>query len=177
MPRLSRKSNSSDICLFMLSYCKNGFNVILCFQEAKDLVKKLLCENEKRLGSNKEVDDLKGHSFFGKHFDWDNIRERPAPFVIQVNAIDDTRYRETFTVSFCREVNFYFCGFLVQIASSRTRLAIKSNNSNEHYRIIGLCMCKYPLRSRPFLNRSVDFTRSALKTVFILLIALKRSLW
>jgi serine/threonine kinase 38 len=65
-------------------------------KEAKDLIRKLICDADKRLGSQREVEDLKSHAFFGPKFDWANIRERPAPFKIVVSAIDDTRYFDEF---------------------------------------------------------------------------------
>lgn len=49
---------------------------------ATDLIKKLMCESEKRLGS-KGAQDIKDHPFFEGH-SWDHVRETIAPFIPDV---------------------------------------------------------------------------------------------
>jgi hypothetical protein len=51
-------------------------------QEAEDLIKKLICPANERLGV-KGINDIKYHPFF-KGINWDNIRNTKAPFIPEV---------------------------------------------------------------------------------------------
>ncbi|XKL63573.1 hypothetical protein PGB90_005937 [Kerria lacca] len=61
-------------------------------EEAKEVTLQFCSESDRRLGSVKGVEDLKGVSApaFFKGVDWDHIRERPAAIPVQVKSIDDT---------------------------------------------------------------------------------------
>jgi serine/threonine kinase 38 len=54
--------------------------------EAKDLISKLICDSELRLGRN-GMSELKSHAWF-KGFDWDSITERT--YIIQIVFFLDT---------------------------------------------------------------------------------------
>ncbi|KAJ8940726.1 hypothetical protein NQ314_010626 [Rhamnusium bicolor] len=47
------------------------------------------CEADRRLGSQKVLEDLKLNQFF-RGVDWEHIRERPAAIPVEVRSIDDT---------------------------------------------------------------------------------------
>ncbi|ORX71337.1 kinase-like protein, partial [Linderina pennispora] len=55
---------------------------------ARDLMRRLLCRPETRLG-NAGAQEIKSHAFFAS-IDWDNIRQQDAPFVPHISAPDDT---------------------------------------------------------------------------------------
>ncbi|PSN48444.1 Serine/threonine-protein kinase tricorner [Blattella germanica] len=58
-------------------------------EEAKETIVKFCCEAERRLGSQRGMDELKLAPFF-RGVDWDHIRERPAAIPVEVRSIDDT---------------------------------------------------------------------------------------
>ncbi|XP_067400030.1 serine/threonine-protein kinase MRCK gamma [Emydura macquarii macquarii] len=57
-------------------------------EQAKDLIRGLLCHQELRLGQN-GIEDFKRHPFF-EGIDWDNIRASSPPYVPEVNSPADT---------------------------------------------------------------------------------------
>jgi serine/threonine protein kinase len=61
-------------------------------KEAKDLITKLICKQELRLGKD-GVQEITNHPWF-KGVDWRNIRNQPAPFIPQLSGPEDTRYFE-----------------------------------------------------------------------------------
>ncbi|KAD6120066.1 hypothetical protein R6Q59_026095 [Mikania micrantha] len=65
--------------------------------EAKDLISKLLCNVNQRLGS-KGADEIKAHIWF-RGIDWDKIYEMEAAFIPEVNDELDTQNFEKFEES------------------------------------------------------------------------------
>ncbi|OMJ82702.1 hypothetical protein SteCoe_16524 [Stentor coeruleus] len=64
-------------------------------KEAVDLIRRLICDPNERLGSKYGVQEIKMHPFF-RGIDWDRIRDNKAPWVPKINSEDDTSYFDKF---------------------------------------------------------------------------------
>ena len=70
-------------------------------KDAKDLIKKLLSDSDKRIGK-KGVEEIKQHPFFNG-VNWYKIKEMTPPFIPKVKSEYDCRYFEKFDI----EEDFY----------------------------------------------------------------------
>lgn len=60
---------------------------------AEDLICRLICESQVRLGAKRGLEEFKEHPFFDG-IDWDNLANAPAPFIPELASETDTRYFE-----------------------------------------------------------------------------------
>jgi serine/threonine kinase 38 len=63
-------------------------------KEAADLIYRLVCDKESRLGGNGAA-EIKEHPYF-RGIDWDNLRNLPAPWVPQIEHEADSTHFDTF---------------------------------------------------------------------------------
>lgn len=61
---------------------------------ATDILKKLICDHEHRLGKN-GVSEIKLHPFF-EGVDWENIRTNKSPYIPKLKSDIDTEYFDNF---------------------------------------------------------------------------------
>lgn len=59
-------------------------------EEAKETIIRFCCEAERRLGSQRGMEEIRLAPFLRGGVDWEHIRERPAAIPVQVRSIDDT---------------------------------------------------------------------------------------
>lgn len=80
-----------DSYLIYIVHCVNSFQSFKTpiSEEAKETIVKFCCESERRMGSNRGIEELKSIPFF-RGVDWEHIRERPAAIPVEVRSIDDT---------------------------------------------------------------------------------------
>ena len=84
--------NHADTYRKILNW-KDYLHIPMEFQlsmEAEDLIKKLMCEAECRLGRYGAA-EIRAHPFF-KGVDWDHLRQMRAPFIPELKSITDTSY-------------------------------------------------------------------------------------
>ncbi|KAI8980442.1 Serine/threonine-protein kinase CBK1 [Pilobolus umbonatus] len=62
-------------------------------KEAEDLIRRLICDPETRLGAN-GADEIKAHPFF-YGINWEQIRNERSPHIPQLRSITDTSYFPT----------------------------------------------------------------------------------
>lgn len=62
--------------------------------EARDLIQRLMCDVDQRLGT-RSVDDIKSHAYF-RGIDWDRLYELPAPYIPELQGELDTSNFEQF---------------------------------------------------------------------------------
>ncbi|KAL0082633.1 kinase-like domain-containing protein [Phycomyces blakesleeanus] len=88
-PFYSRDSESETYRKIIFHQSSLKFNDdIPISEEAKDLICKLLCKKEDRLGKN-GIQEIQHHPFF-KGIDWENIRGATPPFLPVLSSPDDT---------------------------------------------------------------------------------------
>jgi hypothetical protein len=58
-------------------------------EEARDLVRRFLCERTVRIGAHGGLEEIQAHPFFDG-FDWDRVRDGPAPLVPHIAHATDT---------------------------------------------------------------------------------------
>jgi serine/threonine kinase 38 len=61
---------------------------------ATDILKRLLCDTDHRLGVN-GVEEIKNHPFF-EGVDWNNLRNERSPYIPELSSDDDCRRFDKF---------------------------------------------------------------------------------
>lgn len=82
-------------------------------EEAKETIVKFCCEAERRMGSNRGIEELKSIPFF-RGVDWEHIRERPAAIPVEVRSIDDTSNFDEFP-DVSLEIRKFYCFCLCNV--------------------------------------------------------------
>lgn len=82
-------------------------------EEAKETIVRFCCEADRRMGSNRGIEELKCVPFF-RGVDWEHIRERPAAIPVEVRSIDDTSNFDEFP-DVSLEIRKYFWLFILLI--------------------------------------------------------------
>jgi len=88
--------NPSDTCKKIVNW-KKHFSIPLDANlsiEAENLIRKLVCSADVRLGKNGS-EEIKKHPFFNK-VDWKNLRLSKAPFIPKLTSKTDTKYFDSF---------------------------------------------------------------------------------
>ena len=87
---------SSEICYKVKNYLQYFFfpNHIQISEDAKDLIRKLLCEPQFRLGKN-GIEEIKSHPFF-KNINFNNLKNIKPPFIPKVKKDFDVKYFRKF---------------------------------------------------------------------------------
>lgn len=91
-------ANYAKICHNILNWKKTlHFPEEACVSDqAKDLLKSLICEPEHRLGANGGLDDFREHPFFDG-IDWANLEAVTPPFVPDLQGAADCKYFEEYS--------------------------------------------------------------------------------
>ena len=89
-------SKSYEVCYKVKNYIEyfSFPSNIKISNNAKDLINKLLCESDKRLGKN-GIKEIKDHPFFND-INWNNVKEIKPPFIPKVKNDYDTKYFNNF---------------------------------------------------------------------------------
>lgn len=72
------------------------------------------CEADRRLGSQKGLEDVKGVPFF-RGVDWEHIRDRPAAISINVSSFDDCSNFDEFEMDEIRIRKTYNLKIIIEV--------------------------------------------------------------
>lgn len=82
-------------------------------EEARETIVRFCCEADRRLGSQKGLEEVKSIPFF-RGVDWEHIRERPAAIPVDVRSIDDTSNFDDFP-DVALEIRKFYIFYLLNI--------------------------------------------------------------